>query len=68
MVPPAEKLELNMRVRAFVVMFNQMAASSEPEAIFFEWNKADNYIQSIRSEWDIQDGIEYTIHEKFIEI
>ena len=58
-----------MKIRAFLVRYNDLSNSiSEPEAIFFEWEKADNYIQSIRSEWDKEDGIEYSIHEKFIDL
>lgn len=61
-----------MKTRVFLVLFNktynEVESTSEPEAIFFEWDKAEDYIQSIRSEWDKEDGIEYSIHEKFIDL
>ena len=58
-----------MKTRAFLVRYNDLSNSiSDPEAIFFESSKAEDYIQSIRSEWDKEDGIEYSIEETFIDL
>lgn len=61
-----------MRQKAFVVVkhkiHNEFSGSSEAVAVFFNLSNAEDYLESVRSEQDEENSVEWTIQIKFVDL